>query len=192
LVVRGQYDPRRGMSKHVTSETPKVKYLRGNTGRTFAHLGSSISFKSEPDENGDRLLLFECRMPPGEGVPVHWEHNYESFYVLEGILQVEADGERYLLNRGDFFGMQAGVVHALLNPGPDWLRALMLVAPGSQHVRFFERLGEPLDDPLDPPPLTAAPDFAELAAVARECGMEFLEPGSGPSATPHTTSTTNA
>jgi quercetin dioxygenase-like cupin family protein len=154
-----------------------VKHLPANMGRTFAHLGSSISFKAEPEENGDRLLLFECRMPPGEGVPAHWERNYEAFYVLEGVLEVEADGEPFQLEPGDFLGMRPGVVHALHNPGPDWLRALMLVTPGSQHVRFFERLGEPLEDPLHPPQLTAAPDFGELAAVARECGMEFQEPG---------------
>jgi quercetin dioxygenase-like cupin family protein len=170
----------------LTDATPNVKYLPANTGRTFAHLGSSISFKAEPDENGDRLLLFECRMRPGDGVPPHWERNYEAFYVLEGTLQIEADGERYLLNRGDFLGMRPAVVHALHNPGPEWLRALMLVTPGSQHVRFFERLGEPLEDPLAPPPLTAAPDFAELAAVARDSGMEFLEPD-GPTPQPSLT-----
>jgi quercetin dioxygenase-like cupin family protein len=167
----------------MTNKTKAVTYLPANTGRTFAHLGSSISFKAEPDENGDRLLLFECRMRPADGVPVHWEHNYEAFYVLEGILQVDADGERYLLNPGDFLGMRPGVVHALHNPSTDWLRALMLVTPGSQHVRFFERLGQPLEDPLDPPPLTAAPDFGELIAVARECGMEFLQPGAANTST---------
>lgn len=160
----------------VASTSSKVKYLPAGRGRNFAHLGSSISFKAEPDDNGDRLLLFECRMPPAHGVPPHTERNHEAFYVLEGTLDVEADGEHYRLGAGDFLSIGPGVLHALHNPGTDWLRALMLTLPGSQHVRFFETLGEPIDDPLHPPQPSGPPDFDELAAVARECGMEFQPP----------------
>jgi hypothetical protein len=47
------------------------------------------------------------------------------------------------------------------------------VSPGSQHVRFFERLGEPIDDPLNPPQPSGPPDVEELVAVAAESGMDF-------------------
>ncbi|MBX6764966.1 MAG: cupin domain-containing protein [Rubrobacteraceae bacterium] len=153
-----------------------VKYLPANGGRAFAHLGTSLVFKDEPEENGDALLLFECRMPATNGVPPHTERNNEAFYVLEGTLEIEADGERYRLGPGDFLSIRPGVLHALHNPGPGWLRALMLTSPGSQHVRFFTTLGEPIDDPLNPPQPSGPPDFEELAAVARECGMEFVRP----------------
>jgi quercetin dioxygenase-like cupin family protein len=153
-----------------------VKYLPAGSGRAFAHLGTSLVFKDEPDDNGDSLLLFECRMPAGNGVPPHHEDNHESFYVLEGTLEVEADGGRYRLGPGDFLGIRPGTVHALHNPGPGWLRALMLTSPGSQHVRFFTRLGEPLADPENPPQPQGPPDVDELVSVARECGMEFLPP----------------
>lgn len=155
---------------------PRVKHLPATRGRAFAHLGTSITFKDEPADNGDSLLLFECRMPPGNGVPPHTERNHEAFYVLEGTLEVEADGERYPLGRGDFLSIAPGVRHSLHNPGPDWAVALTWVSPGSQHVRFFTTLGEPLDDPLAPPQPTGPPDFDELVAVARECGMEFQKP----------------
>ena len=67
-------------------------------------------------------------------------------------------------------------MHALHNPGPEWLRALMLTSPGSQHVRFFTTLGEPLSDPSNPPQPEGPPDLEELVTVARDCGMEFLQP----------------
>jgi mannose-6-phosphate isomerase-like protein (cupin superfamily) len=155
---------------------PNLNYLPAGSGRAFAHLGTSLVFKDEPDENGDALLLFECRMPAGNGVPPHHERNHESFYVLEGTLQIDADGERYELGPGDFLGIKPGTVHSLHNPGPGWLRALMITSPGSQHVRFFARLGEPLADPENPPQPDGPPDFDELVAVARECGMEFGQP----------------
>jgi quercetin dioxygenase-like cupin family protein len=153
-----------------------VKHLPARHGRAFAHLGTSITFKDEPEQNADALLLFECRMPAGNGVPPHTERNHEAFYVLEGTLEVEADGERYRLGPGEFLSIRPGVLHSLHNPGPGWNLALTWVSPGSQHVRFFTTLGERIDDPLDPPQPTGPPDFAELAAVARESGMEFQQP----------------
>jgi hypothetical protein len=53
------------------------------------------------------------------------------------------------------------------------VHALTWVAPGQQHVHFFEQLGEPLEDPLNPPQPNGPPDVEELIRVARECGMDF-------------------
>jgi quercetin dioxygenase-like cupin family protein len=153
-----------------------VTFVPANRGRCFAHLGSSVSFKDEPADNGNALLLFECRMPAGHGVPPHSEKNHEAFYVLEGVLEIEAGGERYRLSAGDYLSIRPGVVHALSNPGPAWMRALMLTAPGAQHVRFFETLGEPIEDPRNPPAPNGPPDVARLIAVARECGLDFQPP----------------
>jgi quercetin dioxygenase-like cupin family protein len=165
------------MGVPMTAATTDVKCLPVNQGRAFGHLGTSILFKDEPADNGDVLLLFEMRMPAGHGVPPHSERNHEAFYVLGGVLEVEAGGERFELGRGDFLRIRPGVRHALHNPGPEWAHALTWVSPGSQHVRFFERLGEPIDDPLTPPQPAGPPDLAELVAVARECGMDFSQAG---------------
>lgn len=153
----------------------RVKHLPDNTGRTFAHLGCSVSFKHEPADNGDALLLFECRMPPGAGVPPHTEGNHEAFYGLEGVLEIHADGEVYRIGPGDFLAIQPGVRHALQNASSEWVRVLTWVTPGSQHVRFFERLGEPIEDPLAPPQPEGPPDVEELVAVALESGMDFRQ-----------------
>jgi quercetin dioxygenase-like cupin family protein len=166
------------------STMANVKHLPENGGRAFAILGNSISFKAEPEDTDDALFLFEHRMPPTLGVPAHTEHNYEAFYVLEGTLEVEADGERYRLGPGEFLGMRPGVVHSLHNPGPGMMRILTLVSPGSQHARFFSTLGstlgEPIEDPSKSPPQLSGPpdieDIERMAAVGHECGIEFLPP----------------
>jgi quercetin dioxygenase-like cupin family protein len=153
-----------------------VKHLPANNGRAFALLGDSITFKDEPDDNGNALILFEHRMRPTHGVPPHREHNHEAFYVLEGTLELEADGERYRLGPGEFLSLRPGVVHSLHNPGPGMMRTLTLVSPGSQHARFFSTLGEPIDDPSNPPQPSGPPDVERLQRVGRECGIEFLPP----------------
>jgi quercetin dioxygenase-like cupin family protein len=153
-----------------------VKHLPANNGRAFALLGDSITFKDEPDDNGNALMLFEHRMQLTHGVPPHGEHNHEAFYVLEGTLEVEADGERYRLGPGEFLSLRPGVVHSLHNAGPGMMRTLTLVSPGSQHARFFSTLGEPIDDPSNPPQPSGPPDVERLQRVGRECGIEFLPP----------------
>jgi quercetin dioxygenase-like cupin family protein len=149
-----------------------VTHLKPYGGRAFSHLGTSIVFKHEPRDEED-VFLFEMRMPAGNGVPPHTERNQEAFYVLDGALEVEADGESHRLDAGEFLAIEPGVLHALHNPGPGCVHALTWVSPGQQHVRFFEQLGSPLEDPLNPPQPTGPPDVEELTRVARECGMDF-------------------
>ena len=158
------------------STMANVKHLPANGGRAFALLGQTLSFKAEPEDNDDTLFLFEHRMPPTDSVPAHTERNYEAFYVLEGTLEVEADGERYRLAPGEFLSLRPGVVHSLHNPGPGMNRALTLVSPGSQHARFFSTICEPIDDPSDPPAPGEPSDFERMATIGRECGIEFLPP----------------
>ena len=158
------------------STMANVKHLPEYGGRAFAILGNSISFKAESEDTDDKLFLFEHRMPPTLGVPAHTERNYEAFYVLEGTLEVEADGERYRLGPGEFLSMRPGVVQGMHNPGPGMMRILTLVSPGSQHARFFTTVAEPFDDPSNPPQPSEPPDFERMAAVGHECGIEFLPP----------------
>ena len=161
------------------STMASVKHLLANGGPAFANLGQTISFKAEPEDTGDSLFLFEHRKPPTLGVPAHTERNYEAFYVLEGMLEIEADGQRYRLGPGEFLSLRPGVVHSLHNPGPGMIRILTLVSPGSQHARFFTTVAEPIEDPSNPPQLSGPPDIEDIermAAVGHDCGIEFLPP----------------
>jgi len=110
------------------------------------------------------------------GVPAHRERNHEAFYVLDGTLEVTADGEAHRLEPGDFLSVPPGTTHALRNPGPAHARVLTVVAPGSGHERFFTMLGEPLEDIRNPLQVAAPPDFDRVSRIARECGIDFLPP----------------
>ncbi|HEX6619002.1 MAG TPA: hypothetical protein VF024_05055, partial [Solirubrobacteraceae bacterium] len=89
------------------------------------------------------------------------------------------DGETHRCAVGDHLAIAPGVPHALRNAGPGWGRLLIKTSPGSQHLRFFETLGEPLAPGADPTPLTAPPAFEPIAAAGRENGMHFVAPAAG-------------
>jgi quercetin dioxygenase-like cupin family protein len=143
-----------------------LKHLPAGAGRSFVLMGSTLTFKDEPDDNGDALLASEHECPPGLGVPPHRERNHEAFYVLDGTLEVEADGERYRLEAGAFLAMPAGVVHSLHNPGPDTMRVLTIVSPGAGHARFFAAASEQSDP-------------ERVQQIAHQCGIDFVSPKEG-------------
>ncbi len=168
-------------ARELNNTTAEVKYLPPGSGRAFALMGSTLTFKDEAGENGDALLLFEHRCPPGDGVPPHSEKNHEAFYGLDGTLEVEAAGQHHRLQPGAFLSIQPGVVHSLHNPGPGWATVLTIVSPGSQHERFFSTLGEAIDDPANPPPPTQPATFERVAQIGHSCGIDFLPPPAGDS-----------
>ncbi len=154
----------------------KVKSIPARSGRSVTLLGWSVTFLDEPADNGDAVLLFEGRTASGGMVPPHTEENHEAFYILEGVFELEVEGEPHRCEVGDFLSVQPGVLHAIRNVGPDWGRIMFLESPGSQHQRFFETYGEPLDPGADPSPLTEPPDFERLDEVGRASGIHFVPP----------------
>ena len=161
----------------MTATMERIRHLPAGTGRSFTVLGDIITFKTEPEDTQGALLVFENMLPPMMGVPPHREQASEAFYVLEGTLEVEADGQHYRLTPGDYLGLTPGVIHSLRNPGPGPMRVLTFVSPGSQHARFFAEVGRPLADGTTLPPAGGKPDVQRLVSVGRECGIEFLPPG---------------
>ena len=158
------------------TEAGVVRRLSGGEGRSFALMGSVITFKYQPADNGGALLAFEHGCPPGLGVPAHSERNHEAFWVLEGTLEVEVEGEAGRLGAGDFLSLPPGVLHSLHNPGPGPVRVLTMVTPGDGHARFFSTLGEPIEDAANPPRPEGPPDLERVLRVGAECGIEFLAP----------------
>jgi quercetin dioxygenase-like cupin family protein len=159
------------------SETKvKVKTTTRGSGRSIDLWGWALTLLEEPADNGDAALVFEARTRSGGFVPPHTEDNHESFYVLEGVFEIEVDGETHRCDVGDHLAIAPGVLHALRNAGPGWGRLLIRTSPARQHLRFFEALGAPLAPGADPTELTAPREFEPIAAAGSANGMCFVPP----------------
>jgi quercetin dioxygenase-like cupin family protein len=87
------------------------------------------------------LCLFEFDALPGytgPGPHIHREH-VDAFYVLEGALEFELDGERTIADAGTFVAATPGVVHTFKNPTAASVRFLNLHAPGMRFDEYFRR-----------------------------------------------------
>jgi hypothetical protein len=121
--------------------------------------------------------VMEALMPAGFGPPLHVHHNeHESFYVLEGRLEIVCGPERFEAPAGSFAFLPRGVAHTFRVLGETPARVLGIAVPGGIEG-FFRDVGRPAEGPGLPP---AGPiDMAALAQAASRHGNEFVGPPLG-------------
>ncbi|WP_051978223.1 cupin domain-containing protein [Edaphobacter aggregans] len=119
--------------------------------RRFAVLGATIDIHATLDDTGSSTSVIELGIPPRfPGAPPHLhQHMTESFYVLEGTIEVSREQERIQARRGDFLLIPPHTVHAYRN-ATDAPARFLVMAPG--HDRFFFELVDWMHrEPVWPP-----------------------------------------
>jgi quercetin dioxygenase-like cupin family protein len=130
--------------------------------RHLAVMGATIDIRATMTETEGNLSLIELSVPPHfPGAPRHYhERMPESFFILEGSIEV-LKGEKWSTCRaGEFVHISPGTIHAYRNASEHPARFLV-IAP--DHDRFFIELIEWMKrEPVWPPK-----DRAELVDFGR-------------------------
>jgi quercetin dioxygenase-like cupin family protein len=120
---------------------------------TAALLYSGITVKMLVDKRLDAQLhtMFMVGYHPGAVAHPHDHPFEESYYLLEGEIEVVADGDRHTLRPGDVFWTGVGCVHAFYETRGGTVKWLETSAPGppDRHAYRFERDWEYLAEKLD-------------------------------------------
>jgi mannose-6-phosphate isomerase-like protein (cupin superfamily) len=140
-------------------------------GKSLWVLGGLVTLKVASERTGGAYSLFETVTQPGKGVPPHVHHREdESFYVLEGEFEF-SDGERPVrAGPGTFVYVSRGNFHDFTNVGDALGRMLNSQTPGGLYERFFEEIGEEVQDP------DGSPDIERVTRIAARYGTEFPPP----------------
>ena len=155
------------------SITPKSFALAAEEGRTQQPLkipgGTGILEKLTNDDTGGTVAISYVNVPPMAGPALH-RHSSEDewFYVLEGQITIQVDGQRTILRADDSAYAARGTVHTYQNFGPTAARMLVMFAPGG-FQRFFEELAV-LNVGL------RAGDLAPVEQLMNNYGVEVLGP----------------
>jgi mannose-6-phosphate isomerase-like protein (cupin superfamily) len=141
----------------------------GRTRRPLNILGEETLVKLSNADTDGAVSIFQQSIPPLAGPPLHRHANEDEwFYVLEGQITVQIDGERSVLQgRGSLFAPR-GTVHTFKNFGNVSVHILVLITPG-RFQRFFEDLSALSEG-------EAAPELARIEQLAKEYGIEILGP----------------
>jgi quercetin dioxygenase-like cupin family protein len=95
--------------------------------------GSPHLFKAAAHDTAGRFDFLTMAMAPRTGPPLHYhEEQDDTFYVLEGLLTVQAGDEILDLGPGDFLSIPPGVAHTFDNVrnGDELVRTINLMTPG--------------------------------------------------------------
>jgi mannose-6-phosphate isomerase-like protein (cupin superfamily) len=141
---------------------PKV--LRRGEGRSAAAVGVSIVFKARGEDTDGRWTLFEYTAPPHfAGPPPHWhKETDEAFFVLEGTVRFEVDGEPVDAQPGDYVRVPPGLVHRFSNVTDEPARFLGLALPSGLDT-YLQELAELMAAHESWPPEDMRPVLALMA-----------------------------
>ena len=143
-------------------------------GRSVWLVGDLITVKVSGEETGSAYSLMEDKTPPGGGPPPHVHANEdESFYVLEGEVELLIGERTVRVAAGSSAYLPRGVVHTFKNVGETPSRMLAVVSPGGLE-EFFLEAGEAATEGSRPP--EGEPDIGRIVEIGRRYGVEFPPP----------------
>ena len=138
---------------------------------TTARLTIHLSQKN----NADGLTLIEHHMAEGFVVPLHIHGDEdESFYILEGEVRMQIDGEVHLLTSGNSLTVPGGTPHSFRVVSREARFLSITTGPFEAMIRSLARPAA--SDGLPP---QVAPTDDEVAALVATCaahGIEFKGP----------------
>ena len=156
-----------------------VKYVPAGTGPLYWGPGDRVTFLVTGVESGGACFITEVMAPPGGGPPPHIHHHQEeSFYLLEGMLSIQAAGRTFQASSGDFVHIPRGTVHTFRNDGSVDAKMLLTISPAGPVglQQFFEESFYPAPDRESAPPLLSEELVRRMMAAAPRNGLEFVAP----------------
>ena len=125
-------------------------------------------------ETGGAYSLTEHLVTAASNPPLHVQVGEdEAFYVLDGEIELEVDGQVAVARAGTFAFVARGAAHRFRVLTPT-ARMLVICSgkPADNLEDFFFAMGDPASARVLPPP--AAPDEAKLVRLCERTGIELV------------------
>ena len=104
--------------------------------------GASVRLLVDAGFGASQLVLMALRYVPGGAIKEHDHAFEEGFFIVEGQLEADLDGERHTFGPGDFFWSGVGGTHELTNGSGAPVRWLETQAPQPPSRHQFRYLGD--------------------------------------------------
>jgi quercetin dioxygenase-like cupin family protein len=127
----------------------KPKTLASGEGESHKMLTHTLVWKTTTDDTNGHYAMFEITDTSGGAAPLHSHPWEETFYILEGELEVQVGNRRQQIGAGAMSHIPANAVHAFTVLSPV-VRALLVISPASAEA-FYREVGEKITSlPPDP------------------------------------------
>ena len=145
-------------------------------------LNGLMTVKASNADTGGAYCLMEHVLTPASNPPMHIQTDEEeAFYVIDGQIEFEVEGQVVLARAGTFALVPRGAAHTF-RVLTDTARTLVISSTGRQRSGAQRRAGAVLPVRRQPAPshtlpVPTAPDPVALTAAAAEHGIVILPPG---------------
>jgi len=165
-------------STSTTATTLQPHVLRPGAGKKVSVAGDVYTLKIGGGQTSNAFAMFEFHVPTGGGPPPHiHSREDEAFYILEGELRLDVDGQSIIAPQGSFVIACKGSKHFFRNDAAAPARTLTLVWPAGFENFLFEA-GQEVDE-RDPAAIPMTPEaLHKMVEVASKYGIQIFPPAS--------------
>lgn len=155
---------------------PELILHRPDAGKTYSAVGDLYTFLATGEQTGGAYCLADSIVTPGGGPPPHLHtREEESFYVVEGEITFQVNGEPIVATPGTFVQVPRGVPHAFRNNTSKPARMLIQCTPAGFENFMMEFASEVSGRTAAPIPPSPA-EIQKLIEVAPKYGIQLLPP----------------
>jgi quercetin dioxygenase-like cupin family protein len=147
-------------------------------GKTVSVVGDTYRILIAGKQTGGAYAAIDMLIPPNGGPGPHSHAGFqESFYVIDGEIEVKSEVSTYIAKKGSFVDIpMGGIVHCFKNKTNTIAHLLCFVVPSGLE-EFFLEIGKPVS-PGDflPVPEMDAESIKKLQAIATKYGQKIFPP----------------
>ena len=147
-------------------------------GQSFHLPATLVTLLAVAADTGGSFSLFDARVAPQQGIPLHRHADDEAFLVLEGTFQFQVEDQQLSLGPGGFAFVPRHKLHRYYNSHAELEGHMLIITlPAGSHERFFAEAGQPAASPWEPISMQP-PDVEKLVSIGKHYGFEILPPSS--------------
>jgi quercetin dioxygenase-like cupin family protein len=147
-------------------------------GKTVSVVGDTYRILITGKQTGGAYAAIDMLIPPNGGPGPHSHAGFqESFYVIEGEIEVKSEVSTYIANKGSFVDIpMGGIVHCFKNKTSETAHLLCFVVPSGLE-EFFTEIGKPVSPgSFLPPPHLDDEGKKNLQEIAKKYGQKIFPP----------------
>jgi quercetin dioxygenase-like cupin family protein len=152
--------------------------LDANDGQSLSVVGDTYRILVSGVQTGGEFAIIDMLVPPGGGPGPHAHPNFqESFFVIDGEIEVKSEAGAYIATKGSFVSIpKGGIVHCFKNKSDTLAHLLCTVVPSGLEEMFVE-IGQPVAfGQFLPPPQMDPQKITELLAIVEKHGQKVYPP----------------
>lgn len=159
------------------NEKPPIS-TGSNEGKNISVIGDTYRILVSGKQTDGAFAVIDMLIPPGGGPGPHAHADLdESFFIVDGEIEVKSELGNYTASKGAFVSIpKGGVVHSFKNTTDKIAHLLCTVVPAGMED-FFEEIGQPIAfEQFLPPPEMNEAFIKQLQEVAEKHGQKVFPP----------------